>query len=342
MSLVKAHRIHGHLAARLDPLGAPPPGDPALNPESVGLTPEMMARIPASLLRVKVPGESFADRAAAPARRLLRDDRLRDRAPVRPPEAALAARGDRVRPLARAPRRRAARGDPRAARRGRRLRALPAPHLPRPEDLLDRGRGRAGADHRRRHRADGRRGHGARSCWAWPTAAGWPSSPTSSAARPSRSSPSSRATWRSSRARRRSRETAGDVKYHLGAEGTYITRSGRPVTVKLAANPSHLEQVNAVAEGHTRARQTFRTGRAPRHDPVARRAGAHPRRRRLHRPGRGGRDAQPGGARAATAPAARSTSSRTTRSASPPTRTTRAPRYHVSDLARASTSRSST
>ena len=65
------------------------------------------------------------------------------------------------------------------------------------------------------------------------------------------------------------RETAGDVKYHLGAEGTYITRSGRPVTVKLAANPSHLEQVNAVAEGHTRARQTFRTGRAPRHDPSA-------------------------------------------------------------------------
>ena len=54
------------------------------------------------------------------------------------------------------------------------------------------------------------------------------------------------------------------MKYHLGAEGTYITRSGRPVTVKLAANPSHLEQVNAVAEGHTRALQTFRTGRASR------------------------------------------------------------------------------
>ncbi len=89
-------------------------------------------------------------------------------------------------------------------------------------------------------------------------------------ARPSRSWPSSRATWPSSRARRTMRETAGDVKYHLGAEGTYITRSGRPVTVKLAANPSHLEQVNAVAEGHTRARQTFRTGREPRHDPSAR------------------------------------------------------------------------
>ena len=64
------------------------------------------------------------------------------------------------------------------------------------------------------------------------------------------------------------RETAGDVKYHLGAEGTYITRSGRPVTVKLAANPSHLEQVNAVAEGHTRALQTARTSREARHDPT--------------------------------------------------------------------------
>jgi 2-oxoglutarate dehydrogenase E1 component len=63
------------------------------------------------------------------------------------------------------------------------------------------------------------------------------------------------------------RETAGDVKYHLGAEGTYVTRSGRSVTVKLAANPSHLEQVNAVAEGHTRALQTRRTGREPQHDP---------------------------------------------------------------------------
>jgi 2-oxoglutarate dehydrogenase E1 component len=60
MSVVKAHRSHGHLAARLDPLGSEPPGDPALEPANVGLTPELMARIPASILRVKVPGESFA------------------------------------------------------------------------------------------------------------------------------------------------------------------------------------------------------------------------------------------------------------------------------------------
>ena len=35
-SLVKAHRMHGHLAARLDPLGSEPVGDPALEPEPVG------------------------------------------------------------------------------------------------------------------------------------------------------------------------------------------------------------------------------------------------------------------------------------------------------------------
>ena len=60
-SLVKAHRMHGHLAARLDPLGSEPVGDPALDPQSVGLTPELMRRIPASVLRVAVPGETFAD-----------------------------------------------------------------------------------------------------------------------------------------------------------------------------------------------------------------------------------------------------------------------------------------
>ena len=32
-SLLKAHRTHGHLAARLDPLGTEPEGDPALDPE---------------------------------------------------------------------------------------------------------------------------------------------------------------------------------------------------------------------------------------------------------------------------------------------------------------------
>jgi 2-oxoglutarate dehydrogenase E1 component len=60
-SVVKAHRTHGHLAAKLDPLGAEPEGDPALEPETVGLTPELMARIPAKILRVHVPGDNLAE-----------------------------------------------------------------------------------------------------------------------------------------------------------------------------------------------------------------------------------------------------------------------------------------
>ncbi len=61
MSLIKAHRTHGHLAARLDPLGSEPEGDPALDPEPLKLTPELMARIPAKILRVAVPGETLAE-----------------------------------------------------------------------------------------------------------------------------------------------------------------------------------------------------------------------------------------------------------------------------------------
>src|SRR6185312_2173776 len=63
MALVKAIRMHGHLAARLDPLGTEPPGDPALEPERLTpkLTPELQARIPAPLLRLHVEGETLAD-----------------------------------------------------------------------------------------------------------------------------------------------------------------------------------------------------------------------------------------------------------------------------------------
>ena len=60
-SLLKAYRTHGHLAARLDPLGGEPKGDPALEPENLNLTPELMSRIPASILRIGVQGETLLD-----------------------------------------------------------------------------------------------------------------------------------------------------------------------------------------------------------------------------------------------------------------------------------------
>ena len=48
---------------------------------------------------------------------------------------------------------------------------------------------------------------------------------------------------------------SGDVKYHLGTEGTYTAPSGEKIPVYLAANPSHLEAVNGVLEGIVRAKQ---------------------------------------------------------------------------------------
>ena len=60
-SLLKAYRTHGHLAARLDPLGSEPKGDPALQPESVNLTPELMSQVPAEILRIGVEGETLLE-----------------------------------------------------------------------------------------------------------------------------------------------------------------------------------------------------------------------------------------------------------------------------------------
>ncbi len=123
-SVVKAHRMHGHLAARLDPLGSEPPGDPALDPATVDLTPELMRAIPASVLRVAVPGRDLRRRAPPPAGDLLRHDRLRDRAHLRPPPARVAAPGDRVGRAPRAARRRATSARcSSACRRSRRSRA---------------------------------------------------------------------------------------------------------------------------------------------------------------------------------------------------------------------------
>lgn len=48
---------------------------------------------------------------------------------------------------------------------------------------------------------------------------------------------------------------SGDVKYHLGAEGEYVAPTGATCRVYVAANPSHLEAVNPVLEGITRAKQ---------------------------------------------------------------------------------------
>jgi 2-oxoglutarate dehydrogenase E1 component len=48
----------------------------------------------------------------------------------------------------------------------------------------------------------------------------------------------------------------GDVKYHVGATGEYTSPDGKVIALHLASNPSHLEAVNPVVMGRTRAYQT--------------------------------------------------------------------------------------
>lgn len=52
-----------------------------------------------------------------------------------------------------------------------------------------------------------------------------------------------------------STEGSGDVKYHLGQQGIYETKSGKQVEIFLSPNPSHLEAVDPVVCGMTRATQ---------------------------------------------------------------------------------------
>ena len=94
---------------------------------------------------------------------------------------------------------------------------------------------------------------------------------------------------------------SGDVKYHKGARGIFKGSAGEELPITLASNPSHLEAVDPVVEGMTRAKQDRlspptdgtpkASGRGHLRVPLHVRPG--PRRRRLCRPGRGGRDAEP-------------------------------------------------
>src|SRR5262249_44438180 len=47
----------------------------------------------------------------------------------------------------------------------------------------------------------------------------------------------------------------GDVKYHQGARATRQTQSGREIRITVPSNPSHLEAVDPIVEGRTRAKQ---------------------------------------------------------------------------------------
>jgi len=62
---------------------------------------------------------------------------------------------------------------------------------------------------------------------------------------------------------------SGDVKYHLGTKGTYKTSAGKDIELELMPNPSHLESVNPVVEGATRAIQDQKDSEDNAHKSVA-------------------------------------------------------------------------
>jgi 2-oxoglutarate dehydrogenase E1 component len=266
VSLVKAHRMHGHLAARLDPLGSEPPGDPALEPERMvpRLTPELQAQVPARILRTYVPAETLHD--ALPALRGVycgtsayelehisdHEERVwlrqaiesgRYRTPLSPEEKKLLlARLTEVEGMERYLRR-AFLGQKQFSIEGL---DVMVPMLDATIELAAEAGAHEvviGMAHRGRlnvlahtigrpYETIMREFEGERTLEA---VSADPEGGT------------------------------GDVKYHLGAEGTRKTATGL-ITVTLAANPSHLEAVDPVVEGRTRAEQTDRSTPSGRHD----------------------------------------------------------------------------
>lgn len=54
-------------------------------------------------------------------------------------------------------------------------------------------------------------------------------------------------------------EGSGDVKYHLGMSIQRLNRvTNKNVSLSLVANPSHLEAVDPVVQGKTKAKQFYR------------------------------------------------------------------------------------
>ena len=267
MALVKAYRMHGHLAAHLDPLGSEPPGDPALEPERLipKLTPELQARIPASVLRMYVPGETLSE--ALPRlqetytgtiayeiehisehekrvwlRQAIESGKYRQPLSAEEKKALLAQ-------LSRAEAfehylRRAFLGQKQFSIEG--LDVLVA--------MLDETLELA-AESGAHEVVIGMAHRGRLNVLAHTLGLGYDSILREFEGE--RTIDAVVATQEGG---------TGDVKYHLGARGSRSTPSG-DVTVTLAANPSHLEAVDPVVEGRARAEQTDRSPRMGLHDP---------------------------------------------------------------------------
>ena len=265
MALVRAYRSFGHLAAKLDPLGSDPVGDPALDPGTLGLTDEAMARVPADLLRVGVPGATLAE--ALPFLRTTycgsiayevehiasHDERVWLRQAIesgahRPQMSseerrALLERLTVVEGLERFLHK-AYLGQKRFSIEG--LDTM-VPML----DTLLTGAGAAGAT----DAVIGMAHRGRLNVLTHIVGVSYEGILVEFEA------------GRGGSDGLVPKGGLDDVKYHLGAHGTFTTAQGTPVRITVAPNPSHLEAVNPVVEGHARAQQSDRSAAVATVDP---------------------------------------------------------------------------
>jgi multifunctional 2-oxoglutarate metabolism enzyme len=268
MALVKAFRMHGHLAARLDPLGTEPLGDPALDPAALGLTAEIMAAIPSRVLRIAVPGRTLAEslpylqatycgtmayeieHISTHAERVWLREKIESgayRQPLPPDQQRrLLHRLIEVEALERFLHK-AYLGQKRFSIEGV---DMLVPML----DLTIESAAESGA----RDVVIGMAHRGRLNVLAHTV--GRPYETIFAEFEGGRQVEGGQPTPEGG---------TGDVKYHHGAEGAYVTAKGKAITVSLSPNPSHLEFVSPVVDGRARAKQTQRRGREPHHDPTA-------------------------------------------------------------------------
>jgi 2-oxoglutarate dehydrogenase E1 component len=267
MALIKAQRMHGHLAAHLDPLGSEPPGDPALEPERLipKLTPELQVRVPASVLRLYVPGDTLAEalprlqetysgtiayeieHIAEHEKRVWLRQAIESGKYRR--QLSTEERKDLLASLSRVEAfeqylRRAFLGQKQFSIEGL---DVMVPMLDEAIELA--------AENGAHEVVIGMAHRGRLNVLAHTLGLGYDSIIREFEGE--RTIDAVVATDEGG---------TGDVKYHLGAEGTRSTPAG-DITVTLAANPSHLEAVDPVVEGRARAEQTDRSTRYGLHDP---------------------------------------------------------------------------
>jgi 2-oxoglutarate dehydrogenase E1 component len=261
-ALVQAHRTHGHLGAHLDPLGTPPPGDPALRPETYHLTPELMAQIPADVLDVHVPGRTLAEVLPNLRRTYCgtvafeiehissheQRDWLRQQiesGAYRQPLSSV----EELRLLWRLTKVDAMERYFRRTFIGQRTFSGEGVDMLVP--MLEKLLGLVAED------------------GITQVVVGMAHRGRLAVIAHVINRPYEQLLQSFEKGELRVDDPTGDVKYHLGATGTYITEAEKRIDVRLVSNPSHLEAVNGVVEGWTRALQSHRDGPVLALDPEA-------------------------------------------------------------------------